>query len=94
MKKIKSIVIAGSKGIGKGIADNLKTISKEVISLSSSDLDTSNIASVENFIKKHVSTDILVLNTGGPPMVDFYDITNEKWIKYFNQLFLSFYLYF
>ena len=90
MKPIKSIVLAGSKGIGKGIADNLKTISKEIISLSSNDLDTSNITSVENFIKKHVSTDVLVLNTGGPPAIDFYEITNEKWVKYFNQLFLSF----
>jgi 3-oxoacyl-[acyl-carrier protein] reductase len=90
MKPTKSIVLAGSKGIGKGIADNLKNISKEIISLSSNDLDTSNITSVENFIKKHVSTDVLVLNTGGPPAIDFYEITNEKWVKYFNQLFLSF----
>ena len=90
MRPNKSIVIAGSRGIGQGISNNLKEISKEVITLSSKEIDTSNISSVDSFIKKQVSTDVLVLNTGGPPSIDFFDISNEDWIKYFNQLFLSF----
>jgi len=48
MKPTKSIVLAGSKGI----ADNLKTISDEIISLSSNDLDTSNITGVKNYGRK------------------------------------------
>jgi len=90
MKPKKSIIIAGSKGIGKGIAKHLKTISKETIALSSKDFDTSKIQDTNKFIKKYKSADVLVLNTGGPPPVNFYAISNNDWINYFNQLFLSF----
>ena len=62
---MKSIVLAGSKGIGQGIAKELKTISDEIIITSSSDLDTSDINSVKLFVESQKSTDILVLNTGG-----------------------------
>ena len=58
---MKAIVLAGSKGIGKGISDELKTICDEVISTSSKDLDTSNIKEVERFANKNPHTDILVL---------------------------------
>ena len=34
--------------------------------------------------------DILVLNTGGPPIIEFKKITNEDWNKYHNQLFVGF----
>tara|TARA_B100000401_G_C52805126_1_gene720725 strand:- start:545 stop:1204 length:660 start_codon:yes stop_codon:yes gene_type:complete len=90
-KKIKkSIILASSKGIGKSIAANLKPVSEKVVTLSSRDLDTSNLASVKKFIKKHKNVDVLVLNTGGPPSLDFKKISNKLWIKFFNQLFLSF----
>ena len=90
-KKIKkSIILASSKGIGKSIAANLKPVSEKVVTLSSRDLDTSNLASVKKFIKKYKHVDVLVLNTGGPPSLDFKKISNKLWIKFFNQLFLSF----
>lgn len=90
-KKInKTIVLAGSRGIGKAISDSLSLISKKTISLSSKNLDTSNINDVKKFIKKQKNTDILVLNTGGPEALDFKKITDKIWTKYFNQLFLSF----
>ena len=87
---MKSIVLASSRGIGKGIADELESISSEVIRTSSQNLDTSNIDNVKDFVSKNNETDILVLNTGGPPAKDFYDITEEEWLKYYNQLFYSF----
>jgi len=86
----KAIVLAGSRGIGKGISDELKSICDMVITTSSSDLDTSNIEQVKEFVSEQQETDILVLNTGGPPAKDFYDITEDEWLKYFNQLFYSF----
>ncbi len=90
-KKIKkSIILASSKGIGKSVALSLKSVSEKVVTLSSKDLDTSNLANVKKFIKKHKSVDVLVLNTGGPPSLDFKNITNKVWFKFFNQLFLSF----
>jgi 3-oxoacyl-[acyl-carrier protein] reductase len=85
-----AIVLAGSRGIGKGIADSLETLDIDVIRTSKKDLDTSNIQQVNNFIKQYQSTDILVLNTGGPPAQDFKDITKEDCDKYHNQLFYSF----
>ena len=87
---MKSIVLAGSRGIGKGIADELESISSEVIRTSSKDLDTSDIDNVKSFVSENKETDILVLNTAGPPAKDFYDITEEEWLKYYNQLFYSF----
>jgi len=90
----KAIVLAGSRGIGKGIADSLegtKGINLEVIRTSTKDLDTSNISQVEDLILKHRNVDVLVLNTGGPPAQDFNDITKEDCDKYHNQLFYSFF---
>ena len=90
MKPKKSIIIAGSRGIGRGISKHLQTISKETIALSSKDFDTSKIHDTNKFVKKYKSADVLVLNTGGPPPTDFYTISNDDWLNYFNQLFLSF----
>ena len=86
---MKSIVLASSKGIGKGIADELEKFG-DVIRTSSKELDTSDMNQVHKFVDKQEPTDILVLNTGGPPAKDFWSITEEEWIKYFNQMFLSF----
>jgi 3-oxoacyl-[acyl-carrier protein] reductase len=45
---------------------------------------------VRKFLKKHTQTDILILNTGGPPPKQFLDITEDDWKLYHNQLFLGF----
>ena len=87
---MKAIVLAGSKGIGKGIFDKLNEITDEIVATSSSELDTSDINQVKRFVKEQKETDILVLNTGGPPAKDFFDITEDEWLKYYNQLFYSF----
>jgi len=87
---MKAIVLAGSNGIGKGISDKLRDITNEIVITSSSDLDTSDINQVKKFVEKQKKTDILVLNTGGPPAKDFFDITEDEWLKYYNQLFYSF----
>ena len=86
----KAIVIGGSRGIGKTIADSLRSINYNVISTSKNDLDTSDLQSVKIFIKSQKETDVLVLNTGGPPSKDFFQITEQDWFTYHNQLFLGF----
>lgn len=86
----KAIVVAGSRGIGKAIADALKTINFHVIATSKKELDTSNLDNVKEFIKENNETDVLVLNTGGPPGKRFAEVTYEDWQKYHNQLFLGF----
>ncbi|HEX9845078.1 MAG TPA: SDR family oxidoreductase [Candidatus Nitrosotenuis sp.] len=87
---MKAIVLGGSKGIGKAIADALSSINCDVIATSRKEIDTSNLSSVKKFIAKHKQTDILVLNTGGPPPKQFRDVTEKEWQKYHNQLFLGF----
>ena len=86
----KAIITAGSRGIGKAISDSLREICDDVIATSSKELDTSDLVQVDNFTKKNSTTDILVLNTGGPPAKLFNDISDDDWNKYHNQLFLSF----
>ena len=86
----KAIVIGGSRGIGKAIADSLKTIGLEVVTTSKKELDTSDIQSVKDFIQNQKETDILVLNTGGPPAKEFFSVTEDDWLHYHNQLFLGF----
>lgn len=88
----KAVIISGSRGIGKSIALELKKIIKNTITTSSRELDTSNITQVKSFINKIKRTDILILNTGGPPSKNFFSISEDEWIKYYNQLFLSFVL--
>ena len=85
-----AIVIGGSRGIGKAISDGLKSIGCDVVSTSKKELDTSDLNSVKNFIENYKTTDILVLNTGGPPAKEFISVTEDEWFKYHNQLFLGF----
>ena len=86
----KAIVLGGSKGIGKAIAQALQSIGIDTVATSRRDIDTSDIASVKNFLETHSQTDILVLNTGGPLPIQFSDITEDDWNRYHNQLFLGF----
>ena len=86
----KAIILGGSRGIGKAISNSLKKLDLEVLSASSADIDTSDLESVNKFAEENSTTDILVLNTGGPPIIEFEKITNEDWNKYHNQLFVGF----
>ena len=86
----KAIVLGGSRGIGKAISESLKTLDIDVIAASKSDIDTSNMESVRKFLQTYSNTDILVLNTGGPPVIEFKKISEEDWNNYHNQLFLGF----
>ena len=87
---MKAIVLGGSRGIGKAIAESLETLDIEVFAASKNDIDTSNIENVRKFVSDFPITDILVLNTGGPQPKPFESITEEDWKKYHNQLFLGF----
>ena len=86
----KAIVLGASRGIGKSISESLKKLDLDVVSLSSNDIDTSNFDSVNRFADENNSADILVLNTGGPPIIEFEKISKEDWEKYHNQLFVGF----
>ena len=86
----KAIVLGASRGIGKSISDSLKKLDLDVFSLSSNEIDTSNLDSVNKFADENNSADILVLNTGGPPIIEFEKISKEDWEKYHNQLFVGF----
>jgi len=86
----KAIVIGGSRGIGKAISSSLSSIGYDVIATSKKELDTSNLNSVKGFVQNHNETDVLVLNTGGPPAKEFFSVTEEEWQQYHNQLFLGF----
>ena len=85
-----AIVLGGSRGIGKAIAESLKSIDCDVVAASKNDLDTSNLESVSSFDEKYKQADILVLNTGGPEPKEFFSITEDDWNHYHNQLFLGF----
>ena len=86
----KAIVLGGSRGIGKAIANSLKSIEIDVFATSKNNIDTSNLDSVKKFLEIHNQTDILILNTGGPKPKPFLTITEEDWNKYHNQLFVGF----
>jgi len=86
----KAIVIGGSRGIGKAISESLQSLDIEVLTASKSDIDTSDLENVRKFSHEHNNTDILVLNTGGPPIIDFNKISQDDWNHYHNQLFVGF----
>ena len=86
----KAIVLGGSRGIGKAISESLKTLDIDVVAASKADIDTSNMESVRKFLQTHSNSDILVLNTGGPPVIEFKKISEEDWNNYHNQLFVGF----
>jgi len=86
----RAIVLGGSRGIGKAISESLKSIEIDVFAASKNDIDTSDLSSVKKFLEKHNQTDILILNTGGPPPKQFSTITEYDWKLYHNQLFLGF----
>ena len=74
-----AIVLGGSRGIAKAIADSLKAINCDVTTTSKNELDTSSLESVSSFAEKHKETDILVLNTGGPEPKEFFSVTEDDW---------------
>jgi 3-oxoacyl-[acyl-carrier protein] reductase len=86
----KAIILGGSRGIGKAISESLKSIEINVFAASKKDIDTSDLKSVKKFLKKNTQTDILVLNTGGPPAKQFSAISEKEWKLYHDQLFLGF----
>ena len=85
-----AIVLGGSRGIGRAIAESLESIGCNVLATSRKQLDTSDLDNVRQFAEEYQETDILVLNTGGPPPKKFEDVTEEEWLRYHNQLFLGF----
>jgi len=87
---MKAIVLGGSRGIGKAISESLDSIGCDVLAASKSDIDTSDLDSVRKFTESNKETDILVLNTGGPEPKTFFEISEQDWKKYHNQLFLGF----
>jgi 3-oxoacyl-[acyl-carrier protein] reductase len=87
---MKAIILGGSKGIGKAITEKLSDLEIDIVSTSSKDLDSSNMDQIKAFVDKEKETDILVLNTGGPPAKDFYDIKEDEWLHYYYQLFYGF----
>ena len=86
----KAIVLGGSRGIGKAISEALKSIEIDVFAASKKDIDTSDLNSVKKFLEKNTQTDILILNTGGPPAKQFSTISENDWKLYHDQLFLGF----
>jgi len=86
----KAIVLGASRGIGKAIASGLSSLGCHVIATSKKDVDTSDLESIKRFVKQQKETEILVLNTGGPPAKRFSDVTEDEWKHYHNQLFLGF----
>ncbi len=84
-----ALIIGSSKGIGRAIKKNLQA-KCEILNPSSKELDTSNITLVKNYSSNLKPVDIIILNTGGPPAKDFFSVSEDEWLKYFNQLFLGF----
>jgi len=87
---MKAIITGGSKGIGKSITDKLSELGFDIISKSSKELDTSNMNQIKLFVEQEKETDVLVLNTGGPPAKDFIEIDEDEWLHYYYQLFYGF----
>lgn len=90
MSAKKALVLGSSRGVGKAIVDELQDAGFSAPALSSKDIDTSDLESVAAFAKKHPTADVLVLNTGGPPKKDFFNVPLEDWSRYHRQLFVGF----
>lgn len=90
MRYKNAVILGGSRGIGKAITTSLTDAHFNVNSYSSKEIDTGNMGDIDRLLKINKSVDILVLNTGGPPAIDFFEITEDMWQKYYNQLFLGF----
>ena len=76
-----ALVLGSSRGVGAAIAHELRDAGLSAPTISSKEIDTSNAESVAAFVREHPSTDVLVLNTGGPPKKDFFEITSEDWAR-------------
>jgi len=86
----KAIVLGGTRGIGGAISESLNKININVQAYSSSEVDTGDLNDIDWVVKNNSNVDVLVLNTGGPPAIDFYEIDKGTWEKYHNQVFLGF----
>jgi 3-oxoacyl-[acyl-carrier protein] reductase len=65
LNKKRVLLTGGSRGIGKAIAEKLRSLNLyEVITPSSQELDLSNIENVQNFCAKASEFDILINNAG------------------------------
>ena len=75
----KAVVIGSSKGIGKSFREELISNGYITESLSTKEVDTNSIKSIENFIEQNKNNyyDFLVLNTGGLPPVEEKASPNE-----------------
>jgi 3-oxoacyl-[acyl-carrier protein] reductase len=86
----KAIILGGTRGIGGAISDSLENLQVDVNAFSSTEVDTGNLSHIDSLVERHPEVDILVLNTGGPPAIDFFDIDEQTWLRYHNQLFMGF----
>ena len=84
---MEAIVLGGTRGIGRAIAEALASSGHSVKAAGRGDIDTSEPDSVKRFAAANHTTDILVLNTGGPPPKTYTEVTDQEWSKYHNQLF-------
>lgn len=85
-----AIVLGSSRGVGAAIRAALLCAGLSAPEYSRKQIDTASDESVRRFIYSHPSTDVLVLNTGGPPRKNFFAVKREEWEQYHQQLFLSF----
>ena len=86
----KALVLGGTRGIDGAITDSLRECDIDVKSFSSKQVDTGNFPQINKMIQDNPEVDVLVLNTGGPPAMDFFKISEGTWEKYHKQMFLGF----
>lgn len=85
-----ALVLGSSRGVGKAIAEELRSAGLVAPPFSRKDINTADQESVLAFAKRYPLTDVLVFNTGGPPKKEFAWITQREWELYHQQLFVSF----